>query len=791
MERGLSDGFNLADLPGCDDWLGSGPNAADLAEFSDDFIAASLAVLDSKDDLDDLDFQDLLPDRGFTRSPVMRGSYSMNDLTTLQLSSTSAWNHKLVSVKPKLEPVPEGGPSTGGPLNLMPLASSGAGAVICTGQPVGQPGMKVAGEDYLDMEACLAPAPGIHGSLPSTNTLSMHLHLTHVKSEAALAPADGSAAGPSASSVVPSHQGRFGHGPGYTAAGLHNAALQHGHQHMAQAQYLYRSSGEHAHILTEPGCSTRGTSNSHTCQPGGDSCSADAGEAGGSLAALAGSEPPAAGARRAPSGLPLRKSQSAVELGSWRSFNAGEEYWDHALGAEGIQAGKLTPAERLLRIQRYREKRQARNTHRNIKYQCRKSLAEARLRVKGRFVKSDEAGPSTPADGMDSGQPTLLTPGAGCSGGGAPASTSPCSTQQSAGQPSSSSHTSSGTVPSSSTGPPSHPARQPTLSQQISCAQGPPPPPAAFMQGAPAGLPPGVQRGMSGAGPPPQQQQQQQWASPTPVTGALSQQQPLERFPSAGAGYETHCHPALHWRLQQTEPGPGAGAGSCPDYHLRQLHYPYTHYQQQQQQQQQQHMAMLHQQQLQYGYTTYAYLQQPAPPPLRAPPPLPWQSAAHGVSIIGAGALAASRQELGCGSEAAGPLGRGITSGGIFSGASQSLPSSMASLGEMQPMSMMTYSHMQQLLPASQAHLVDTAPPCQTIFSGSNLNLASMAGRMGSQAEHQHQQRPSSLQLDVYQQPSPTAQACMLHTMSPRTSSGNSLLLDAPQAGCQSSAGPM
>ncbi|GFH14658.1 hypothetical protein HaLaN_10757 [Haematococcus lacustris] len=88
---------------------------------------------------------------------------------------------------------------------------------------------------------------------------------------------------------------------------------------------------------------TRGTSNSHTCQPGGDSCSADAGEAGGSLAALAGSEPPAAGARRAPSGLPLRKSQSAVELGSWRSFNAGEEYWDHALGAEGIQVPSCLP----------------------------------------------------------------------------------------------------------------------------------------------------------------------------------------------------------------------------------------------------------------------------------------------------------------------------------------------------------------------------------------------------------------------------------------------------------------
>lgn len=45
-------------------------------------------------------------------------------------------------------------------------------------------------------------------------------------------------------------------------------------------------------------------------------------------------------ARRAPSGLPLRKSQSAVELGSWRGgFGSGggalDDAWDMSMGDEG------------------------------------------------------------------------------------------------------------------------------------------------------------------------------------------------------------------------------------------------------------------------------------------------------------------------------------------------------------------------------------------------------------------------------------------------------------------------
>lgn len=41
-----------------------------------------------------------------------------------QQQQPSWGNYKLVSMKPKLQPVPEGGPSNGGPLNLMPLAGS-------------------------------------------------------------------------------------------------------------------------------------------------------------------------------------------------------------------------------------------------------------------------------------------------------------------------------------------------------------------------------------------------------------------------------------------------------------------------------------------------------------------------------------------------------------------------------------------------------------------------------------------------------------------------------------------
>jgi hypothetical protein len=51
------------------------------------------------------------------------------------------------------------------------------------------------------------------------------------------------------------------------------------------------------------------------------------------------------------------------------------------------RVGIYTPQERAAIIARYLSKRAHRNWNKKIRYNCRKSLADRRLRVKGRFVK--------------------------------------------------------------------------------------------------------------------------------------------------------------------------------------------------------------------------------------------------------------------------------------------------------------------------------------------------------------------------------------------------------------------
>ncbi|GFR44104.1 hypothetical protein Agub_g5266, partial [Astrephomene gubernaculifera] len=92
----------------------------------------------------------------------------------------------------------------------------------------------------------------------------------------------------------------------------------------------------------------------------------------------------------------LRKSQSALELGAWRctaaaAMLAGGDTSDATAAATGQKLiGRLTPEERLQRILRYRTKRNQRNYNREIKYQCRKTLADSRPRVGGRFARNDD-----------------------------------------------------------------------------------------------------------------------------------------------------------------------------------------------------------------------------------------------------------------------------------------------------------------------------------------------------------------------------------------------------------------
>lgn len=53
--------------------------------------------------------------------------------------------------------------------------------------------------------------------------------------------------------------------------------------------------------------------------------------------------------------------------------------------------GTLTKAERREKILKYQEKRRRRTFTKRISYQCRKRVADQRLRVKGRFVSSKQA----------------------------------------------------------------------------------------------------------------------------------------------------------------------------------------------------------------------------------------------------------------------------------------------------------------------------------------------------------------------------------------------------------------
>ena len=52
--------------------------------------------------------------------------------------------------------------------------------------------------------------------------------------------------------------------------------------------------------------------------------------------------------------------------------------------------GKLTVEERKKKIEMYLEKRRKRTYSKKISYNCRKNVADKRVRIKGRFVKKNE-----------------------------------------------------------------------------------------------------------------------------------------------------------------------------------------------------------------------------------------------------------------------------------------------------------------------------------------------------------------------------------------------------------------
>ncbi|XP_019429518.1 PREDICTED: uncharacterized protein LOC109337094 isoform X2 [Lupinus angustifolius] len=62
------------------------------------------------------------------------------------------------------------------------------------------------------------------------------------------------------------------------------------------------------------------------------------------------------------------------------------------LGDSNLKVGKLSVEQRKEKIHRYMKKRNERNFSKKIKYACRKTLADSRPRVRGRFAKNDDFG---------------------------------------------------------------------------------------------------------------------------------------------------------------------------------------------------------------------------------------------------------------------------------------------------------------------------------------------------------------------------------------------------------------
>ncbi|CAO2824878.1 unnamed protein product [Amaranthus hypochondriacus] len=98
---------------------------------------------------------------------------------------------------------------------------------------------------------------------------------------------------------------------------------------------------------------------------------------------------------------PVRRVFSTGDLDQGVNILNHHHYHHHQVGSplnestniilEGMtKACRYSPEEKRERIEKYRSKRSQRNFNKKIQYACRKTLADSRPRVRGRFAKNDE-----------------------------------------------------------------------------------------------------------------------------------------------------------------------------------------------------------------------------------------------------------------------------------------------------------------------------------------------------------------------------------------------------------------
>ena len=97
----------------------------------------------------------------------------------------------------------------------------------------------------------------------------------------------------------------------------------------------------------------------------------------------------------------------------------------HAEYNKGGRIGIYTPKQRCQLLARWRAKRERRTWRKKIRYNCRKNLADTRIRVKGRFVKrtemaaiKGESDSTAAAEATDASKAETAAPGAGPAEGG-------------------------------------------------------------------------------------------------------------------------------------------------------------------------------------------------------------------------------------------------------------------------------------------------------------------------------------------------------------------------------------
>ncbi|XP_078154593.1 uncharacterized protein LOC144549727 [Carex rostrata] len=88
---------------------------------------------------------------------------------------------------------------------------------------------------------------------------------------------------------------------------------------------------------------------------------------------------------------PIRRVFSTEDLQGMNGFQASsKEAQANETGTVTSKVGRYSAEERKERIERYKTKRQQRNFQKKITYACRKTLADSRPRVKGRFARNGD-----------------------------------------------------------------------------------------------------------------------------------------------------------------------------------------------------------------------------------------------------------------------------------------------------------------------------------------------------------------------------------------------------------------